>query len=341
MTTLVLDAQTGISGDMTVAALLDLGANYQKLKTVLKSLPDQQFEVTVSRVKKSALDACDFKVSLTNGTPDNDHDMSYLFGHHHEHAHSHEHEHEHEHGHDHEHIHAHDHEDSHCEHHHEHHHEHRHLRDVFAILDQTVATENAKKLAKRIFTIVAEAESKAHGVPIEEVHFHEVGALDSIVDILSVAVLIDDLKVDRVIVTALGEGYGEIRCQHGVLPIPVPAVSHIAEAYGLVLSRIDCKGEFVTPTGAAIVAALKTADDIIDSIMSDSLPDIEKSIQSGNYIKNNGITSNNAGGNNNGGLGGGGLSSYGKSINPNAISENDKKIYEQACRKIDQLHKMF
>ena len=87
--------------------------------------------------------------------------------------------------------------------------------------------------------------------------------------------------------------------------------------------------------------ALKTADDIIDSIMSDSLPDIEKSIQSGNYIKNNGTTSNNAGGNNNGGLGGGGLSSYGKSINPNAISENDKKIYEKACRKIDQLHKMF
>ena len=88
------------------------------------------------------------------------------------------------------------------------------------------------------------------------------GALDSIVDILSVAVLIDDLKVDRVIVTALGEGYGEIRCQHGVLPIPVPAVSHIAEAYGLVLSRVDCKGEFVTPTGAAIVAALKTADEL-------------------------------------------------------------------------------
>lgn len=258
MTTLVLDAQTGISGDMTVAALLDLGADYQKLQTVLKSLPDQQFEVTVSRVKKSALDACDFKVTLTNGAPDNDHDMSYLFGLHHEHSH----EHEHEHSHDHEHTHTHCHDDTHCDHHHEHHHEHRHLSDVFAIIDQTVATENAKKLAKRIFTIVAEAESKAHGVAIEEVHFHEVGALDSIVDILSVAVLIDDLKVDRVIVTALGEGYGEIRCQHGVLPIPVPAVSHIAEAYGLVLSRIDCKGEFVTPTGAAIVAALKTADEL-------------------------------------------------------------------------------
>lgn len=129
-------------------------------------------------------------------------------------------------------------------------------------MDQTSATDRAKNIAKKIFTIVAEAEAKAHGVAIDEVHFHEVGALDSIVDILSVAVLIDDLNVDQVIVTALGEGYGEIRCQHGILPIPVPAVSHIAEAHGLTLSRIDCKGEFVTPTGAAIVAALKTAEQL-------------------------------------------------------------------------------
>ncbi len=248
MTTLVLDAQTGISGDMAVAALLDLGGNYQKLQTVLKSLPDQQFEIAVSRVKKSALDACDFKVTLTNGAPDNDHDMAYLFGQSHQ---------------EHSHIggqateRKHDHNAPH-EHHHGHHHDHRHLNDIFTIIDQTVATDKAKILAKRIFTIVAEAESKAHGVPIEEVHFHEVGALDSIVDILSVAVLIDDLKIDRVVITALGEGYGEIRCQHGLLPIPVPAVSHIVQTYGLELSRIDCRGEFVTPTGAAIVAALKT-----------------------------------------------------------------------------------
>ena len=151
-------------------------------------------------------------MTLTNGAPDNDHDMNYLFGHAH-------HENEHEHGHDHEHEHSHAHE--HGEHHHHHHHEHRHLSDIFKILDQTCATDKAKALAKKIFTIVANAESHAHGVPVEEVHFHEVGALDSIVDILSVAVLIDDLNIDNVIVTALGEGYGEIRCQHGILPIPV------------------------------------------------------------------------------------------------------------------------
>lgn len=254
MTALVLDAQTGISGDMTVAALLDLGASREKLLSVLKSLPDQQFEITISRVKKNALDACDFKVTLKNGAPDNDHDMNYLFGQ------KHEHHHEEDHGHE---I-AHD--------HHHHHHEHRHLHDIFAIIDQTVATPHAKSIAKKIFTIVAQAEAKAHGVAVEEVHFHEVGALDSIVDILSVAVLIDDLNVDQVIVTALGEGYGEIRCQHGILPIPVPAVSHIAEAHALTFTHIDCRGEFVTPTGAAIVAALKT---------SDKLPQQYKIIRSG------------------------------------------------------------
>lgn len=248
MTTLVLDAQTGISGDMTVAALLDLGGDFKKLQQVLATLPDQQFQIAVSRVKKNALTACDFKVTLTNGATDTDHDMNYLFGEkaHHPNTSRNEHSeasintHAHEH----------------------HHHEHRHLNDIFCLLDQTSATEQAKNIAKRIFKIVAEAEAKAHGVTIDEVHFHEVGALDSIVDILSVAVLIDDLSVDQVIVSALGEGYGEIRCQHGILPIPVPAVSHIAQAHGLTLSRIDCKGEFITPTGAAIVAALKTAEQL-------------------------------------------------------------------------------
>ena len=239
MTTLVLDAQTGISGDMTVAALLDLGANFEKLQTVLNSLPDQQFKVEVSRVKKNSLDVCDFNVILTNGAANNDHDMRYLFGESEQVQSSH-------HG-----------DKYHEEEHHHHHHEHRHLSDVENLIDQTTASEKAKILAKRIFGIVAEAESQAHGVPINEVHFHEVGALDSIVDILSVAVLIDDLKIDQTIVTALGEGFGEIRCQHGLLPIPVPAVSHIAQTYGLTLSHINCRGEFITPTGAAIIAALE------------------------------------------------------------------------------------
>ena len=121
-------------------------------------------------------------------------------------------------------------------------------------------TENAKKIALRIFEILAEAESKAHNVPVDQVHFHEVGAVDSIVDIVSVAVCLDDLDVTEVIVPVLCEGRGTVRCQHGILPIPVPAVANIVSANHLHLKMTEVEGELVTPTGAAIVAAVKTKD---------------------------------------------------------------------------------
>ena len=121
-------------------------------------------------------------------------------------------------------------------------------------------TENAKKIALRIFEILAEAESKAHNVPVDQVHFHEVGAVDSIVDIVSVAVCLDNLDVTEVIVPVLWEGRGTVRCQHGILPIPVPAVANIVSANHLYLKMTEVEGELVTPTGAAIVAAVKTKD---------------------------------------------------------------------------------
>ena len=134
------------------------------------------------------------------------------------------------------------------------------MADIVEILNGSALTDRAKKLAVRIFQIIAEAESKAHGLPVEEVHFHEVGAVDSIVDIAAVAVCLDNLDITEVIVPVLYEGTGTVRCQHGVLPIPVPAVVNIANAHGLNLTITSSKGEFVTPTGAAIVAAIRTAD---------------------------------------------------------------------------------
>ena len=232
---LYLECATGISGDMTVAALLDLGASKIKLLAALESLNVTGYNVSISRTNSHGVEACSFDVELE-----------------HEHEHHHEHEHEHEHHHEHEHEHEHG--------HHHHHHEHRNLADVTAILNSGNLTPGARSLALKMFGIVAEAESKAHGKPVEEVHFHEVGAIDSIVDIAAAAVCLNDLGITDVVVTGLSEGTGFVECQHGLLPIPVPAVANIASAYGLPLRIREVEGEMVTPTGAAIVAAIRTRD---------------------------------------------------------------------------------
>lgn len=238
--TLYLECYSGISGDMTVAALLDLGANQNVLEKALKSLPVSGFEVKITRTKKSGIDACDFNVILDSEHENHDHDMEFLHG---KEDHIHKHDHEHKHGHD-----------------HDHEHEHRNLLSILEIIHKSDITENAKNIANRIFTILAKAEAKAHGVEIEQVHFHEVGAVDSIVDIVAVAVCIDNLEIKEVIVSDLYEGRGFVRCQHGIIPIPVPAVSNIVVDNHLKLHITDAEGEFVTPTGAAIVAAIKTTD---------------------------------------------------------------------------------
>lgn len=229
---LYFECKSGISGDMSVAALLDLGADREKLDKALSSINlDSEFEYKISKKSINGIIASDFDVILKN------------LEHHHTHKHA-------------------------CENHHgHHHHEHRNLNDINKIIDKADATENAKNLAKKIFKIVAEAESKVHGKPVDEIHFHEVGAIDSIADILSFAVLFDSLNPKKVYFSTLTDGQGFATCQHGKIPVPVPAVVEILSSHKIPLKISENEGEMITPTGAAIVAALYTGEKLPDEII--------------------------------------------------------------------------
>lgn len=249
---LYLECASGISGDMAVAALLDLGASEEHLRQVLSTLPvTEPYEIVISRVKKSGLDTCDFDVVLPKEMDAHDHDMQYLYGHLQEHdikgALKQVHEHE-----------------KHQPH------AHRGPKEIAAIFNDSAMSEGAKKVALCILSVLTDAEAKAHGVMPDEVHFHEVGAVDSIVDIASFAICFDELcqkmQIQDIIVKEIAEGKGTVRCQHGILPIPVPAVTNIVCAHHLHLHMTEVEGELVTPTGAAIAAAVKTKDQLPESV---------------------------------------------------------------------------
>lgn len=245
MKSLYFECNFGISGDMAVAAMLDAGADKNYLLETLNTIPVEGFKIEIGRVKKNGIDCCDFNVLLDEAHENHDHDMKYLFGHE---ACAHHNEHTHSHG----------------EHHHNH--EHRTLTDIIKIIDGTKMSSKAKKLTLEIFNIIAKSESRAHGIPVEQVHFHEVGALDSIVDVIALAVCFENLsrkfEIKNVYIPYLCEGHGTVRCQHGILSVPVPAVANIVARCGLNLSFINAQGEFVTPTGAAFAAAIFTSQNL-------------------------------------------------------------------------------
>ena len=288
---LYLECFSGISGDMTVAALLDLGADREKLLEGLASLGLSGYEVKIGRRVKCGVEACCFDVELAGDEDGGSHDyVEHEHGHAHgpggnlEHMHGpgecHGHTHMHGHGEGHGHLYAQEREEGHGHlyaqereeghehthgHEHGHGHVHRNLEDVSRIIRRSAMTERAKETALRIFGIVAEAEAKVHGKDVSEVHFHEVGAVDSIVDIAATAICLDDLDVTETVVSEICEGSGHVRCQHGILPVPVPAVTAVAETHGLFLRMTDARGEMVTPTGAAIAAGVRTRERLPES----------------------------------------------------------------------------
>jgi pyridinium-3,5-bisthiocarboxylic acid mononucleotide nickel chelatase len=245
MKILYFDCFSGISGDMTVGALLDLGVPQDYLITNLNKLGiSDEYELEIKKGVKCGIEGTDFNVHLVHN---DDHDFI---------AHKLEHEHNHgnEHDHDHDNI------DPQSHNHHEGHrhieHEH-HGRNFFVIeglIDKADLNDNVKKLSKNIFMKVAEAEAKVHGKSIYEVHFHEVGAVDSIVDIVGTAICIDYLQPDLIISSPINTGSGFVKCEHGIIPVPAPATVNILKDVPIYCD--DREFELTTPTGAAIIKVL-------------------------------------------------------------------------------------
>ena len=244
MRTLYFDCSCGASGDMIVGALLDAGANFDTLRTALLSLGVEGFDLYAEKVNKRGVMATQFTVHVQ----DHDHDDEHEHDHKHDHGHDHHGHHDkHEHKHSHKHDHAHK----------EVHQPHRGLSDILHIIEHGNLPASVKAASAATFTRIAECEAAIHGSTVEAIHFHEVGGVDSIVDIVGAHLGMHLLGVEQVIASPLNVGSGTVKIAHGVLPVPAPATVMLlkgAPSYGS-----EVLAELVTPTGAAVITGLATA----------------------------------------------------------------------------------
>jgi pyridinium-3,5-bisthiocarboxylic acid mononucleotide nickel chelatase len=245
-----LECFSGISGDMFLGALVDAGVSPELLNHTVEALGvDAQLEI--SRVGRSGISATKVDV-IVAGEKELPREEFWEQAKH-EHSHGHDHVHEHHHGHEHEHAHGHHHEHSH-EPGHKHHHPHRGLKEIREIIAKAAITPGAKAQAVRIFEALGAAEAKIHNTHIEDIHFHEVGAVDAIVDIVCASAGAEALGVDQWICSPLNVGGGTVECAHGTFPIPAPATLELLKNAPVYSGEIQ--KELVTPTGAAIVSVL-------------------------------------------------------------------------------------
>lgn len=206
---LYLDIVNGISGDMTIASLLDLGVPKEIFLDEINKLGlDGEFEIEINPKNESGIIGTTVNV-ITKET-----------------------------------------------------HAHRHLVDIFDIIDKSKLSSSVKDISKSIFMTIGEAEAKVHGTTIDKIHFHEVGAIDSIVDIVGCSILIDLLNIDKIYTKSVPVGSGFVKCDHGVMPVPAPATIEILKGVPIKLNTVN--GECTTPTGAAIVKTL--CDGFIDVV---------------------------------------------------------------------------
>ena len=261
MNILYFDCLAGISGDMTIGALLDLGVDPDKLIDELNKLKLDSYQLEITKDQKSGITGTNFKVKLNN-TADHNQQQNNK-----NHTHSHQHgpKHEHNDGHSHDHNHDHEHNHNNSDHQHNAHshnqadHVHRNLSDIQKLINNSNLDNKVKDLSLSMFELVAEAEAKVHNKDISEVHFHEVGAVDSIVDIVGAAICIQELNVDKIYASNLHIGTGFVDCAHGMIPVPAPATTEILTDLPVYSKGVE--SELVTPTGAAIIKTL--ADEFV------------------------------------------------------------------------------
>lgn len=241
---LYFEINSGISGDMTIASLLNLGVDKNEFLNELKKLNLKGYEVKITTVQKNGITATDFEVILENNGHHSNHQKDEHLKKNHDDNENHNHEHNHHHEHEH----------NHNNHHEHHEHIHRNFDDIKKLINDSKLNKNVKELSINIFEKVAKAEAKVHNKKINEVHFHEVGAVDSIVDIVGTAILIDILNPDHIYSSPISLGTGFVDAAHGRIPVPAPATIEILKNVPVYSTGV--RGELVTPTGAAIIKTL-------------------------------------------------------------------------------------
>ena len=224
MKTLYLECSMGAAGDMLTAALLELIADRQEFVDRMNNLGLPGVYVEAEPAVKCGITGTHMKVTV-DGEEEESLDV-------HSHHHEHDHEHHHEHDHDHEHHHA-------------------SAADIEALIDRLAVSERVKADAKAVYALIAEAESQVHGRPVSEIHFHEVGTMDAVTDVVSVCLLMEMIAPDEVIASPVHVGSGHVRCMHGILPVPAPATALILQDVSIYGGQI--RGELCTPTGAALL----------------------------------------------------------------------------------------
>ena len=236
----------GAAGDMLMAALSELAPDREGFLRKMEELGLPGVEVKLTRAESHGIAGTHAAVTV-HGLEEDDQPMP---GHGHDHEHDHDHKQDHKHDHDHEHDHEHGHEHEH-DHEHGHHHHGPHLSDVVELINTLPVSERVKADACAVYGAIAEAEGAAHGTTPDLVHFHEVGSLDAIADVVGVSLLMEQIAPERVVASPVRIGFGTVKCAHGILPVPAPATAALLK--GIPVYAGELRGEMCTPTGAALL----------------------------------------------------------------------------------------